>query len=153
MVAVDPSYCLVTLTLIGEDKPAFLFTVGYRDKNGKFSTVIEKGCVDNSWHRANRINKFNKTVDLLYSTSATNDMSLMKHLNDEVEDFFEEGKYILYLRVNCEYKLEYRLGTSKDVPDDHEDINEQMMLELVEWLKTRAWLSFRKGGLVYGWYW
>lgn len=122
----------VDKTLIGEDKPAFLFTVGYRDKNGKFSTVIEKGCVDHSWHRANRINKFNKTVDLLYSTSATNDMSLMKHLNDEVEDFFEEGKYILYLRVNCEYKLEYRLGTSKDVLDDHEDINEHMMLEFVE---------------------
>lgn len=113
-------------------EPGFQFTIGYKDRDGVFQTVIEKNDTDKGWRAANSINKINKTTDLYYCAISTTDIKEMKYLQRPVGKFWQEKLNKLYLRINKENKVEFRLGRVKEGPQDSEPVNEDMIIVLSE---------------------
>lgn len=114
------------------DVPSFQFTVGYKDRDGNFQVVIEKNEISTEWKEANSIDKRNFTTDLYYCATSTTDLKEMKPLTHSVEDFWEDKHNKVYLRVNCENKVEFRLCRGKNAPDNSEEVDEEMLITLLE---------------------
>lgn len=100
---------------INADLPPFQFHVGYRDsKNDEFVCVIAKNATSQDWVMANPIDTDNECTQLEYTGSSVEQRDSFKPLQHDIDDYDEDdGKSRLYLRINSEDTLEYRLGTKK----------------------------------------
>lgn len=116
-----------------EGMPPFLYNVGYKDPGtGKFVLVIEKGS-KREWKKANKIDAQAMTTNLYYTTSMTCEEDSLIPLSEDVSDFVDEDnkkKRTLYIRINKENSIEYRIDALTKMPDEDEELDENMILEL-----------------------
>ena len=111
------------------DSPSFLFHVGYIDHGtDQFITVIGKGD-KRKWCKANRIVRATGATDLFFTGDLTPTRKALKPLSEDVSDFVEDNrKLTLFIRINTENSIEFRLGTPRDIPSDDEPVDEDMIL-------------------------
>lgn len=125
------------MTISDEDEadgmPPFLYNVGYKDPGtGKFTLVIEKGS-KREWKKANRIDVQSMTTNLYYTTSMTCEEKSLIPLAEDISDFVDEDdkkRRTLFIRINKENSIEFRIGALKEIPDDNEEPDEDMVLQL-----------------------
>ena len=117
---------------INADLPPFQFHVGYRDsKNDEFVCVIAKNATSQDWVMANPIDTDNECTQLEYTGSSVEQRDSFNPLQHEIADYDEDdGKSRLYLRINSEDTLEYRLGTKKEGPQNDEAVDESKLIKL-----------------------
>lgn len=117
---------------INADLPPFQFHVGYRDsKNDEFVCVIAKNATSQDWVMANPIDTDNECTQLEYTGSSVEQRDSFKPLQHDIDDYDEDdGKSRLYLRINSEDTLEYRLGTKKEGPQNDEAVDESKLIKL-----------------------
>lgn len=117
---------------INDDLPPFQFNVGYLNpNNNEFVCVIAKNTTSQDWLRANPIDKDNECTQLEYTGSSVEQRESFKPLQHEIADYDEDdGKSRLYLRINSEDTLEYRLGTFKEGPQNDEAVDESKLIKL-----------------------
>lgn len=117
---------------INADLPPFQFHVGYRDsKNDEFVCVIAKNATSQDWVMANPIDTDNECTQLEYTGSSVEQRESFKPLQHDIDDYDEdEGKSRLYLRINSEDTLEYRLGTKKEGPQNDDAVDESKLIKL-----------------------
>lgn len=113
--------------------PPFLYNVGYIDPgSGKFVLVIGKGS-KREWKKANRILASELTTNLYYTDNMTCDEKTLRPLAEDISEFVDEGargKRTLFIRINKENSIEFRIGGVKDMPDEDEELDEDMVLQL-----------------------
>ena len=117
---------------INDDFPPFQFHVGYRDStNDEFVCVIAKNATSQDWVMANPIDTDNECTQLEYTGSSVEQRDSFKPLQHEIDDYDEDdGKSRLYLRIDSEDTLEYRLGTKKEGPQNDEAVDESKLIKL-----------------------
>lgn len=117
---------------INDDLPPFQYHVGYLNpNNNEFVCVIAKNTTSQDWVRANPIDKDNECTQLEYTGSSVEQRESFKPLQHEIADYDEDdGKSRLYLRINSEDTLEYRLGTFKEGPQNDEAVDESKLIKL-----------------------
>ena len=132
------NYVYIPRMIISEDEeeegmPPFLYNVGYKNPgDDTFVLVIEKGS-KREWKRANRIDIQSLTTNLYYTTSMTCEENSLIPLAEDVSEFVDEDdrkKRTLYIRINKENSIEFRIDTLKDTPDEDEELDEDMVLQL-----------------------
>ena len=132
------NYVYLPRMMITEDEsedglPPFLYNVGYKNPgDNKFVLVIGKGS-KREWKRANKIVRSSMTTNLYYTTNMTCDEDTLIPLTEDVSEFVDEDdrrKNTLYIRINKENSIEYRIGGMNDMPDDDEELDEDMVLQL-----------------------
>ena len=132
------SYVYVPRMTISEDEeengmPPFLFNVGYKDPgSNEFKLIIEKGS-KREWKKANRIDIQSMTTNLYYTTNMTCEENTLSPLAEDISEFVDEDnkkKRTLFIRINKENSIEFRIGGLNDMPDEDEEVDEDMILQL-----------------------
>ena len=117
-----------------DEMPPFLYNVGYIDNaaGGKYVPLLFKNDVSKNWQRANKVNAASGTTDLCFTSGPDpeNNTSSLLRLQEDISDFVEKGKHTLYIRIYEEDSIEFRVGSRKQMPDDNEAPNPNMVLIL-----------------------
>ncbi|MCR5833271.1 MAG: hypothetical protein K6G55_01245 [Selenomonadaceae bacterium] len=112
---------------------SFEYNVGYIDSgNGKFVSVIAKGSA-REWKQANKIDMTNLTTNLYYTTNMTAEKNSLVPIKADISDFVDvrnKRRSTLFIRINEENSIEYRIGGRKDKPKDNEPIKENMIINI-----------------------
>ena len=116
------------------EMPPFLYNVGYIDNaaGGKYVPLIFKNDTGKEWQRANKVNSASGTTDLCFTSSPDpeNNTSSLLNLQEDISEFIEKGKHTLYIRIFEEDSIEFRVGSRKNMPDNNEAPNPNMVLVL-----------------------
>ena len=119
-----------TVNRASHKEPPFLFNVGYYDDDDKFVTVLEKNERSKDWKVANYVDGEGEALNLYFTTSPTKERNAMKPCYYSVEDFFEDDKRSVYLRVHDEDHVEFRLCEYGMAPSNDEPVNVDMIIKL-----------------------
>lgn len=119
-----------TVNRASHKEPPFLFNVGYYDDDDNFVTVLEKNERSKDWKVANYVDGEGEALNLYFTTSPTKERNAMKPCYYSVEDFFEDDKRSVYLRVHDEDHMEFRLCEYGMAPSNDEPVNVDMIIKL-----------------------
>ena len=116
------------------EMPPFLYNVGYIDNaaGGKYVPLLFKNDTGKGWQRANKVNTASGTTDLCFTSGPDpeNNPSILLRLQEDISDFIEKGKHTLYIRIYEEDSIEFRVGSRRQMPDNNEAPNPNMVLIL-----------------------